>query len=81
MGSVVTTLERADARPLADLPPGQGLEYYLEDGSEVHGGDNLTDEIRHRLGVFAEQPPAEDRWRDPLVRAVVATEAWRRRRA
>lgn len=74
-GSVVTTLERSGPKPV-NLPPGQGLEYYLEDGSEVHSGDNLTEEIRHRLALFAQESDLDhravgSRWRDPLVAAIV----------
>lgn len=73
-GSVVTLLERVEAMP-RDLPPGQGETYFLEDGSEVHGGTNLTDETRHRLGLFAQEieyalPDWDSKYSDPLISAV-----------
>lgn len=79
-GSVVTTLERAGERPRR-LAAGQGFDWFLEDGSEVHSGDNLTEEIRHRLGVFAQETEHDEGIRDRLVAAVVSIKSLSRRQA
>lgn len=50
-GSVVVLTERTGPQS-GNYILGQGFAHFRENGSEVHGGDNLTEEIRHRVGVF-----------------------------
>ncbi|MCA9308758.1 hypothetical protein KC973_00115 [Candidatus Saccharibacteria bacterium] len=84
-GSVVTLLERAGDKPKLDRP-GQGSVYFLEDGSEVHAGENATDETRYRIALFAHEVdyellPWESRRSDIFTNIVVSAAHRRRLRA